>query len=148
MNFCTKIKYTLKWQYTFCNCSDMPVYMYTVWDNTGWLQALQLPWQQQQLQAAAAVVAMVTAAAGCKDNTSGQSNLTQGDTSPHTDGSIVFTRWRQYTPASSIPNRHRHCTGAVPCWVALSISTTLRVQACPGLAPQTCPLENGDLEPT
>jgi len=35
---------------------------------------------------------------------------------PHTDGSIVFARWRQCTPHLVHPNRHLHRTDAAP-WV-------------------------------
>jgi len=41
----------------------------------------------------------------------------------HTDGSVIFVRWRQCAPHLVHPNRHPHRTDAAPCWVALSIST-------------------------
>ena len=34
---------------------------------------------------------------------------------PHTDGSVVFARWRQKASPCSHPSRHPHRTGADPC---------------------------------
>ena len=80
---------------------------------------------------------------------------------PHTDGSVVFGRWRQsaphpvnltyrYVTISSHPNWHPHRTCADPCRVALSISTAGHVRVCPGPAlfrAQNCSLVCGNLDP-
>jgi len=84
--------------------------------------------------------------------TSGQSRLIghQAASLPHTDGSIVFARWRQCVPHLILPNRHPHRTGCAPCWVALSISTPGHVRACPEPAPfrpENCPFRCGNLDP-
>ena len=54
---------------------------------------------------------------------------------PQTDGPIIFDRLRQCASLSSTPNRHSPRTVAAPWWIALSISTTGHVLACPVPAP-------------
>jgi len=69
---------------------------------------------------------------------------------PHTDGSIVFARWRQCATHLLHPNRYPHRTNVLPlCWVPLSISTTGHVWACPVPVPfgsQNCPFTHGALD--
>jgi len=58
---------------------------------------------------------------------------------PHTDGSIVFVRWRHSAAHLVHPNWHQNHTGAAPCWVSLWISTARHVPGRP-LFPSKLPL--------
>jgi len=77
-------------------------------------------------------------------NKRGQSSLTTS--LPHTDGSVVFARWRQCAPHLA----HPHSTGAAPCWVVLSLSIAAHVRAYTGLdsfSPENFPFTCGHLYP-
>jgi len=83
---------------------------------------------------------------------SGQVIWRKAASSPHTDGSITITMWRQYVShlVGLHHNWHPHLTDAAPCWVALSTSTAWHVRAWPGpvpFRPQSFPFTCGDLDP-